>query len=182
VQENGDTRGRRVQQQVAEAEAGRPAEEVVQLLCVAAADYRCGLPLDVVLEIHAAVELAPLPDAPQAVRGLLNRRGQPLAVLDLRRRLGLPVRPVQTEDRLVVLQLSDRQVALLVDAAVDVLEVSAAAVDEAVAAASAAAHSSGVAVLPDGLLVVLDVAALLSATEATALDEALLQALGPVPA
>lgn len=150
-----------------------------QLLCVEVAGHRCALPVDVVVEIHPAVQLAPLPDAPEVVIGLVNRRGVPTAVLDLRRRLGLPARPLQLEDRLVVVRLPTRAVALLVDAAVDVLTVPAAAVDQAVARASDAVRSQGVAVLADGLLVVLDVATFLSSHEASALDEAMQH---PVPA
>jgi purine-binding chemotaxis protein CheW len=150
-----------------------------QLLCVEVAGHRCGLPLEVVVEIHGAVQLAPLPDAPEVVVGLANRRGAPVPVLDLRRRLGLPARSLRLEDRLVVLRLPEREVALLVDAAVDVLEVPAAAVDQAVVRASDAVRSQGVAVLADGLLVVLDVATFLSSHEAAALDEAMQR---PVPA
>lgn len=158
-----------------ESDAGR---EDLHLLRVDVAGTSCALPLDLVLEIHAAVALTPLPDAPEVVVGLVNRRGRPLPVLDLRRRLGLPSRAVQVEDRLVVLQLPDRDVALLVDAAVDVLEVPAAAVDEAVVRSTEALRSSGVAVLPDGLLVVLDAPAFLSSCE----EEALASALAAAPA
>lgn len=145
----------------------------LDLLHVEVAGHRCGLPLEAVVEIHPAVQLTPLPDAPEVVVGLLNRRGRLLPVLDLRRRLGLPSRPLQVDDRLVVLQAAQREVALLVDAAVDVLAVPATAVDRAVLATADAVRSSGVAVLPDGLLVVLDVATFLEPREALLLDEAL---------
>lgn len=150
-----------------------PAAEQLQLLCVDVAEHRCGLPLENVLEIHPAVQLAPLPDAPDVVLGLLNRRGRALPVIGLRRRLGLPTRSLLASDRLVVLQLPDREVALLVDAAVDILAVSATSVDEAVPRSAEALRSQGVAVLPDGLLVVLDVESFLSSTEAAELDGAL---------
>lgn len=146
---------------------------LAQLLCVEVHGHRCALPLDAVVEIHAAVQLAALPDAPEVVVGLVNRRGSALAVLSLRERLGLASRPVQVDDRLVVLQLPDRQVALLVDAAVDVVAVPAGDIDTAVGAAAHAVRSQGVAVLADGLLVVLDVAAFLTSRESALLEEAL---------
>lgn len=153
------------------------AREPVTLLVVDVDGHRCALPADVVVEIHPAVQLARLPDAPEVVVGMVNRRGRPLPVLDLRRRLGLPGRSLRPEDRLVVLALPGREVALLVDAAVDMLTVPAEAIDEAVTGAAEAARSSGVAVLPDGLLVILDVQGFLSSGESAALDEALQQAL-----
>jgi purine-binding chemotaxis protein CheW len=156
----------------------RAADEgELHLLCVDVAGQRCGLPIDAVVEIHSAVQLAPLPDAPEIVVGLVNRRGRAVPVLDLRRRLGLPSRPLQVADRLVVLRLPDREAALLVDAAVDVLTVQAALVDEAVLRSTQALLSQSVVVLPDGLLVVLDVASFLSSTDVAALDTAMQQAL-----
>lgn len=160
-------------QQAVDARTGERAPQAGahELLVVEVAGHRCGLPLDAVVEVHPAVLLVPLPDAPEVVLGLVNRRGQALPVLDLRRRLGLPVRPTQLDDRLVVLRLPDRAVALQVDAAADVLTVTE--VDEAVVAQ--ASRSGGAAVLADGLLVVLDLTAFLSGDEEVALDAALLQ-------
>lgn len=147
----------------------------VQLLAVEVDGHRCGLPVEAVVEIHPAVQLAALPDAPDVVIGLMNRRGTALPVLDLRRRLGLPPRPTQLDDRLVVLSLPGRELAVQVDAAVDVLTVAASDLDVAAARSAQAVRSQGVAVLPDGLLVVLDLATFLSPGEAAALEAALRQ-------
>ena len=160
----------------ASAEASAATARELQLLCVDVAGNRCALPVDAVVEIHPAVQLVPLLDAPEVVVGMVNRRGRALPVLDLRRRLGLPPRPLQAADRLVVLRLPDRDVAMVVDAAVDVVTVEAETIDTAVARSTEAVRTQGVAVLPDGLLVVLDVAAFLSCTESAELDEALQQA------
>lgn len=151
------------------AGAGRQLE----LLCVDVADHRCGVPLEHVVEIHRAVQLSPLPDAPDVVLGLLNRRGRVVPVLSLRRRLGLPTRSLHATDALVVLQVPEREVAVLVDAAVDIVAVAVASIDEAAPRSAEAFRSQGVAVLPDGLLVVLDVQRFLSLTEVAELDEAL---------
>jgi pantothenate kinase/chemotaxis signal transduction protein len=167
---------------VAELDLHPASDDLTDLLHVEVDGHRWGLPLDSVVEIHPAVQLAPLPDAPDVVVGLLNRRGHALPVLDLRRRLGLPMRPLQVEDRLVVLHVDDRDVALLVDAALDVLAVPSAAVDRAVTQSADALRSAGVAVLPDGLLVVLDVATFLEPAEVLVLDEALRHAVPSEPA
>ena len=146
---------------------------VLQLLCVGVAGRRCGVPTDVVVEVHPAVQLAPLPDAPPAIVGIVNRRGSALPVLDLRRRLGLPTRQVQLDDRLVVLQAAARDIGLLVDAAVDVIDVPGESVDRAIASATDSFLSEGVALLADGLLVVLDVDAFLSSDDVVTLEQAL---------
>lgn len=138
----------------ADADEGtRSAEALRELLVTDVGGHRCGLPVEAIVEIHPAVQLTPLPDAPEVVVGLVNRRRTVLPVLDLRRRLGLPSRPLHPDDRLVVVQKRGGEIALLVDAAVDVLAISAADVDDAITTGVQAAYSGGVAVLPDGLLV-----------------------------
>lgn len=158
------------------------ADRTTHLLIVDVAGHRCALPADVVVEIHPAVQLSPLPDAPEVVLGLLNRRGRPVPVLDLRRRLGLPPRSLGVDDHLVVVQLLDRQMALLVDAALDTVDVPTDAINTAVATTSDAVLSQGVAVLPHGLLVVLDITTFLTSDVAAELDAALQQVLLAEPA
>lgn len=148
-----------------------PAPDERELLVVEVAGQRCGLPLDAVVEVHPAVEVVPLPDAPDVVVGLVNRRGSALAVLSLRRRLGLPDRPLQEDDHLVVLRLPDRDVGLLVDVAAELAAVPLVDIDSA--AASGAVHTEGVAVQRDRLLVVVDLSAFLSVTEAALLEHSL---------
>jgi purine-binding chemotaxis protein CheW len=148
-----------------------PAPDQLQLLVVEVAGHRCGLPVEAVVEIHPAVDLASLPDAPELVVGLVNRRGTAVPVLSLRRRLRLAARALQADDHLVVVQLPDRQVALLVDAAVEVLSV--AVVDIDAAATTGAVHSCGAAVLEDGLLIVVDLTSFLSPDETGTLDRSL---------
>lgn len=152
-------------------EVGLPMSEQLQLLVVEASGHPCGLPIEAVVEIHPAVQLSALPDAPSVVVGLVNRRGTAVPVLSLRRRLALPARALHADDHLVVLQLADRQVGLLVDAAVEVVSVPAADVDAA--ATADATHTRGAAALEEGLLVVVDLATFLSPTESQALDQSL---------
>jgi len=52
--------------------------------------HEYALPLGCVVEVVRMAALAPVPDAPAHVLGLLDRRGRVVPVLDLRRRLGLP--------------------------------------------------------------------------------------------
>lgn len=144
-----------------------------EFLVVTAAENRCALPVDSIIEIHRAVALTPLPGAPDVVIGAVNRRGTVLPVLGLRRRLGLPTRPLRPDDCLVVLALPHREVAVLVDAALDTVSIPALDIHRDVASAAHAAYTSGVAVLPDGLLAVVDLEAFLCAAEAAALEQAL---------
>lgn len=74
-----------------------------------------------VQEVLMPQPLTPVPLAPGYVVGLLNLRGQILAAVDLRRRLGFPPRQGEAEN-LVVVRGSEQLMALLVDSIGDVLE------------------------------------------------------------
>lgn len=52
-------------------------------------DQLFGLDILLVREINRHLELTPVPQAPDYIRGLINLRGQIVTVLDLKRRLGL---------------------------------------------------------------------------------------------
>jgi purine-binding chemotaxis protein CheW len=140
----------------------------VEVLVFEVEGQRHGLPAPDVREIVRAVALMPLPGA-AAFEGAINLRGRVVPVLDLRRRLGLPVRPIEPGDHLIIAcpaggarpgepQGGDRLVALRVDRAVELLHVDAADLDEV-----ADAEGGGrAAKLADGLVFIHDLGALLA--------------------
>jgi len=83
-----------------------------------------GLDVLKVQEIIRYQEMARVPLAPPAVRGLINLRGQIVTAIDLRRRLELRDRPADEVPLNVVVTTDDGAVSLLVDEIGDVLEVS----------------------------------------------------------
>ena len=76
-----------------------------------------------VQEIIRHQETTRVPLAPDAVRGLINLRGQIVTAIDLRRRLNLPERSGGTQPVNVVVQTDDGAVSLLVDEIGDVATV-----------------------------------------------------------
>jgi purine-binding chemotaxis protein CheW len=78
-----------------------------------------------VQEVIRYQEMTPVPLAPQVVRGLINLRGQIVAAIDLRRRLGLSERPKGSLPMNVVVRTPDGAASLLVDDIGDVLNVPA---------------------------------------------------------
>lgn len=154
------------------ADAGGTAHDEVALVVVDVGGRRCALPADRVLEIHAAVTPIPLPGAPDVVLGVVNRRGDVVAVIDTRRRFGLPSRNAAISDCLVFVEACGRTMGLLVDAALDLSVVARRDIDVAATSTVDAAYASGVVVLPGQLAMIADLDAFLSAREAMALDEA----------
>lgn len=144
----------------------------VRVLVVHLDGVRYALPLAEVVEVLPAAAVVPLPGAPEVVEGLLNVRGTPVPVVDLRARTGLPGRTAAPGDHLVACQVRGRVVAARVDRAEEVVSVDSddlRAIDEV----AAASHLAGVTRTADGLLLVYDVASFLSAEEILGLDRAL---------
>ena len=83
-----------------------------------------GIEVEKVQEVirHQAMTRVPL--APRLIGGLINLRGQIVAAVDLRLRLGLPERDSNVPPMNVVARSEDGAVSLLVDEIGDVVEVS----------------------------------------------------------
>lgn len=151
--------------------AGTGSDDLL-VVVVDVGGVRCGLPAADVVELHPVVASVALPGAPAVVDGAIDVRGSVVAVLDVRTRLGLPRREPVLTDHLVVSRVGGRTVALRVDRAVDLTAVPRTWVHSA-DDLPGLRHVSGVARLPDGLLLIHDLASFLSPDEAVALDGAL---------
>jgi purine-binding chemotaxis protein CheW len=68
-----------------------------------------------VLEILAAVAVTSFPLQPAYIAGLVDLRGTIVPVLDLRVRFGIPARPMELSDRLIVIRARERLLMLWVD-------------------------------------------------------------------
>jgi len=116
----------------------------------------------------------PVPDVPPWVDGVIEYRGKAIPQLDLRRRFDLPDAAPGTVTRVIVLNANDGWVAAVVDA---VLEVTAFEPAELSAPPPlfrglAGEYLQGLLRRREGLVVLLDVDRLLSATERLRLDQA----------
>ena len=144
---------------------------------------RYGVAAGVVREVTRAVHTIPVPGVLPHVEGALDYHGEIVAALDVRRRFGLPPRPVALTDHLIFAVADARTVALRVDGAVGISEIPqaevtpvtgglAGALPDALAGAQPVA---GIARTPDGLVLIHDLATFLSDAEARELALALAQ-------
>ncbi len=121
------------------------------------------LPLACVTRIVRAASITPLPEAPAAVAGALDVAGTVIAVYDLRRHLRLPHRPLRLEDQIIIARTSRRELALIVDRALGLIDTTPANT----------AHVTGVMSTADGLVLIPDLEAFLSPEDDAALESAL---------
>ena len=149
---------------------------MTQILWFELAGGRYGLPLRDVREVLRAVAVAPLPGGPDIVEGIIDVRGRIIPVLDIRGRFGIPHKPVELTDIFILTQYRADAVALRVDRAGWPVTVPEADLESRPSPLAASPYVAGVARTPDGLVVINDVNAFLTAAENTRLDEALTEA------
>lgn len=149
------------------------AQDEVTVVLVECAGQQLGLPARRVEQVRQAAQVTRLPDLPPLVEGVVNVRGEIVPVLDGRRRLGISHSDVRPTDRFVIVRASGRRLAIHVEAAVGVVEVPAADLDEAAALGREAFGCKGIARLRGGLFVAHDMDALLSPHELVRTERAI---------
>lgn len=137
--------------------------ESVPLLLMDVGRHRCAVEGANVERVVRACSVVPLAGAPAFVEGAINLHGEVVPVVDLRRRLGLPVRPVDPDEHFVVCASRGRKLALRVDRAIDLISVA----PEAVSAPHELSPDTVVGALatPDGLLFIHDLHRFLTEAE-----------------
>jgi len=147
-------------------------QPLIPLVVFVVEGARYGVPLSSAERAFRMVALSPLPGSPRVVLGGINLQGQAVAVVDLRRRFGLPARDYGVAARLLVVRTRRRRLAIAADDVLGLLEVEADAVTPQTLLPGAG-PVAGVAALPDGLLIIQDLDAFLTLDEERQLDRAL---------
>ncbi len=122
-----------------------------------------------VQEVLPAVPIAPLPRGPAGVEGVINLRGRLVPVLDIRARLGLPPKPVEHTDHLLVTSAGGRLAAVRTDRAIELASLE---VFDAEEGAELAPGIRCVARTHDGAIFVHDLGALLPPADRAAFGAA----------
>ena len=143
-----------------------------ELMVFSLGRQRFALPLAVVRRVVRAAEVTAIPNAPDVVSGVIDVQGEVIAVLDVRARLGQPLRAIGLADQFLIAQTRDRTVALVIDQAQGLVQ---GCCDTAIPSLGAPwfGQFQGVAQLDDGLVLIQDLEKFLSTAEALALDQAL---------
>ncbi|MHB1843762.1 MAG: chemotaxis protein CheW [Deltaproteobacteria bacterium] len=135
-------------------------------------EQRYGLPLDQVDEIVRAAQLIRLPQAPKALLGALILRGEPLPVIDLRPRLGMPSRPLEPSDLFLIGRVGPRRGIVVATAVEGIVPLDPAA--GSLEALPVPDYSVAAVADPGGRpVLLLDLARVLSAPEASEIQAAM---------
>ncbi len=108
----------------ADADTDADADDTLELVSFAVEGQEYALPIDQVQEIVQAPEaVSHVPNAGSRVLGVMDLRGRLLPVVSMRRVFGLPVTPLEPQNRIVVVSLDDSVVGVVMDTVREVLRV-----------------------------------------------------------
>jgi purine-binding chemotaxis protein CheW len=138
---------------------------------------RYALYLSAVERVVRAVEITPLPKAPDIVLGIINFGGRIIPVLDIRKRFHLIAREMKPDDRFIIAQTAQRQVAIVVDSVTGVRELTEAETVNARQVMPFARYLKGAAKLDGNLVLIHDLDQFLSIDEESALNISLVKGL-----
>ncbi|MFH0730313.1 MAG: chemotaxis protein CheW [Pseudomonadota bacterium] len=147
--------------------------EMNKLLVFAMCDLRCGLPLSNVERILHAVEIKPLPKAPEIVMGLINLKGRIIPVLNLRKFFCLPETGITLNDHIIIAHTTSRPIAILVDNVLGVSEYNEWDILTPEALFPGIECLEGVAKLGDGIIYIYSLDRLLSSQEKSGIERLL---------
>jgi purine-binding chemotaxis protein CheW len=133
-----------------------------------------GVRIASVREIVRVPEITSVPSAPETVEGVINLRGKIIPVMDLRKRFGhVDIQP-DKKNRILVVELQNKLVGLIVNAASEVLKIPPSEIEApgSVFAEGESSYVTGVGKLKGRLIILLDVSKLLHQQEVKKLEEA----------
>ena len=137
---------------------------------------RYALYLSVLERVVRAVEITPLPKAPDIVVGIINVQGRIIPVVNIRKRFRLPPREMTLNDQFIIARTSARPLAMIVDSVQGIIEYHEDMLispDEIVAGIE---YIDGIVKLQDGMVLIHDLEKFLSLKEGRSLDRAIAQA------
>ncbi|MGB9715374.1 MAG: chemotaxis protein CheW [Thermodesulfovibrionales bacterium] len=135
---------------------------VLQLVTFKLGDEEYAIDILKVQEINRMVEITSIPSAPEYVEGVINLRGKVIPVINLRKKFGLPVKEMDAQSRIMVVDVGVK-VGIIVDSVSEVLRLSSDTVEPPppMTTGNGSEYISGVGKLGDRLVILLDIERLL---------------------
>lgn len=133
-----------------------------------------GVRIGSVREIVRVPEITAVPNAPEAIEGVINLRGKIIPVMDLRKRFGSTSVQPDKKNRILVVELEKKLLGLIVHSASEVIKIPPSEIEPpgTVFAEGESNYVTGVGKLNGRLIILLDIEKLLHRPEFKRLEEA----------
>lgn len=156
--------------------------ETIQVVSFKLGSEEYGVDIAQVQEINRMVSITHVPRAPKFMEGVINLRGQLIPIIDLRTRFEMARAEHTKNTRIVVTEIGAKRVGMVVDSVSEVLRLDTGAIEPApeMIAAAGTEYIRGVGKIEDRLIILLDLARIISSGEKRELETA--ELAEPVPA
>jgi purine-binding chemotaxis protein CheW len=147
---------------------------IQQLVAFNLANEEYGVAITQVQEIVRVPEITHIPGMPHFIEGVINLRGKVIPVIDLRKRFALEQKEYAEKTRIIVADAGGQTVGLVVDSVSEVAQLSQEQIDVIPPSITSidAQYLSGVGKMGKRLVILLDLAKLLSDLERVTLEQA----------
>ncbi len=148
--------------------------ETIQVVSFKIGSEEYGVDIAQVQEINRMVAITHVPRAPHFMEGVINLRGQLIPIIDLRTRFGMPRAEHTKNTRIVVTEVGPTRVGMVVDSVSEVLRLATDQIEPAPEMITGVdtEYIRGVGKIEDRLIILLDLARIISAGERRELETA----------
>ena len=154
----------------------RSAGKEIQVVIFRLGREEFGVRIDQVKEIIEMTHITRMPKAPSFIEGVINLRGEVVAVIDLARQFDIPASERGEETRIVVVDVDNNIVGMIVDSVPEVLRISAENIDPTptlIESRIDTRYIEGIGKLDDRIFVLLNLSKVLSPEEVESVEEAM---------
>lgn len=148
--------------------------KLTQLIVFHVADEEFGVPIGEIQEIIRMKAITPIPDSPEFIKGLINVRGDIVAVIDVKARFSLPRDEKVVPKHIIITKRDETPFGLIVDEVTEVLRIPETEIKKAPELVTHLhqQYVTGVVTIENRLLILIDLAQVLSEEELERLVEA----------
>ncbi|MBV8579087.1 MAG: chemotaxis protein CheW [Candidatus Eremiobacteraeota bacterium] len=148
--------------------------ETIQVVSFKLGSEEYGVDIAQVQEINRMVAVTHVPRAPQFMEGVINLRGQLIPIIDLRTRFAMPRTEHTKNTRIVVTEIGTKRVGMVVDSVSEVLRLPVEQIEAAPEMITGVdtEYIRGVGKIEDRLIILLDLARIISGAEKRELEAA----------
>jgi purine-binding chemotaxis protein CheW len=148
--------------------------DTIQVVSFKLGSEEYGVDIGQVQEINRMVAVTHVPRAPQFMEGVINLRGQLIPIIDLRARFGMARAEHTKNTRIVVTEIGAKRVGMVVDSVSEVLRLPVEHIEPApeMITGVETEYIRGVGKIEDRLIILLDLARIISGSEKRELESA----------
>lgn len=141
--------------------------EISKVIVFQLNDQQYGVGIQQVRSIEKLQNITKIPNTSDFIKGVINLRGEVIAIIDLRERLNITQTEITDHTRILIVSIDGVQIGLIVDSATDVLDIDPTVIDPSpeIVGEIDVTFVQGVAKLENRLLILLDLARVLSFNE-----------------